>query len=247
MGLALVITWTVQARRDNMPRGNKLPVRQRLSATYAGIWALLLPVTIIGGLKGGLFTPTEAAVVAVFYALFVGCVVYRELTFKHLYGLLLNAAKTSAVVMFLVAGAQVSAWLIAAANIPTEVAGLLQPLTGDPKLLMFVIMLLIFVVGTALDFAPTILIMIPVLMPVVRMAGIDPVYFGVLFTMNNAIGLITPPVGTVLNVVCGVAGERMEPVIRAVIPYLLAQLAVLVLLILFPQIVMLPLEYLYRP
>ena len=247
MGLALVITWTVQARRDNMPRGNKLPVRQRLSATYAGIWALLLPVAIIGGLKGGLFTPTEAAVVAVFYALFVGCVVYRELTFKHLYGLLLNAAKTSAVVMFLVAGAQVSAWLIAAANIPTEVAGLLQPLTGDPKLLMFVIMLLIFVVGTALDFAPTILIMIPVLMPVVRMAGIDPVYFGVLFTMNNAIGLITPPVGTVLNVVCGVAGERMEPVIRAVIPYLLAQLAVLVLLILFPQIVMLPLEYLYRP
>src|SRR5690606_16814439 len=103
--------------------------------------------------------------------------------------------------------------------------------------------LLIIVVGTALDFAPTILIMVPVLMPVVRMAGIDPVYFGVLFIMNNAIGLITPPVGTVLNVVSGVARERLEPVIRAVLPYLLAQLAVLLLLVLFPQIVLVPLRF----
>jgi TRAP-type transport system large permease protein len=247
MGMALVITWTVQARRGNMPRGDKMPYAQRMRATYAGIWALLLPVVIIGGLKGGVFTPTEAAVVAVFYALFVGGVVYRELSFARIYDVILNAAKTSAVVMFLVAGAQVSAWLIAAANIPAEVATLLQPLADDPKLLIFVIMLLVFVVGTALDFAPTILILVPVLVPVVRMAGIDPVYFGVLFTMTTAIGLITPPVGTVLNVVCGVAGERMEPVIRAIVPYLLAQLSVVILLVLFPQIVLLPLEYLYRP
>lgn len=246
MALALVLTWAFQAKRDNMPRGEKLPVRKRWEATFAGVWALLLPVLIVGGLKSGYFTPTEAAVVAVFYALFVGFVVYREMRVSQLYGLLLTAGKTSAVVMFLVAAAQVSAWLIAAANIPMAVADMLQPLVDSPMLLMLVIMGLIFLVGTALDFAPTILIMVPVLMPVVRMAGIDPVYFGVLFIMNNAIGLITPPVGTVLNVVCGVARQRMEPVIRAVVPYLLAQMTVLLLLIIFPQLVMVPLQFLTR-
>ncbi|RYH70890.1 MAG: TRAP transporter large permease subunit [Alcaligenaceae bacterium] len=246
MALALVLTWAYQSFRDDMPRGKRMPMRQRISATVASFWALLLPLLIVGGLKAGLFTPTEAAVVAVFYALFVGFVVYRELRWSQLYGLLLASAKTSAVVMFLVAAAQVSAWLIAAANIPMVVADMLQPLAGSPVLLMLVIMALVFAVGTALDFAPTILILVPVLMPVVRMAGIDPVYFGVLFIMNNAIGLITPPVGTVLNVVCGVARERMEPVIRAVIPYLLAQTAVLLLLTLFPQIVLAPLRFFTR-
>jgi tripartite ATP-independent transporter DctM subunit len=246
MALALVLTWLYQAKRDNMPRGEKMPMRARLSATLAGFWALMLPLLIVGGLKAGYFTPTEAAVVAVFYALFVGFVVYRELRVKQLYGLLLAAARTSAVVMFLVAAAQVSAWLIAAANIPMVVADMLQPLAGNPMLLMLAIMALVFVVGTALDFAPTILIMVPVLMPVVRMAGIDPVYFGVLFIMNNAIGLITPPVGTVLNVVCGIARERMESVIRAVVPYLLAQLAVLALLVVFPQLVLAPLKFFTR-
>lgn len=162
------------------------------------------------------------------------------------FGLGPSAGKTSAIVMFLVAAAQVSAWLIAAANIPMTVSGLLEPLLDRPVLLMLVIMLLVFVVGTVLDFAPTILILIPVLMPTIRMAGIDPVYFGVLFIMNNAIGLITPPVGTVLNVVSGVARVRLDPVIRAITPYLLVQTAVLVLLVLFPQLVLAPLQFLTR-
>lgn len=246
MALALVGTWMYQARRDNMPRGERASMQQRLSATVAGGWALLLPVVIIGGLKAGYFTPTEAAVVAVFYALLIGFVVYRELKVSQLYALLLAAGKTSAVVMFLVAAAQVTAWLIAAANIPMVVAGLLEPLIDSPMLLLMVIMVLIVVVGTALDFAPTILILVPVLMPVVRMAGIDPVYFGVLFIMNCAIGLITPPVGTVLNVAAGVARERLEAVMRAVMPYMMAQLAVLFLLVLFPQIVLGPLRFFTR-
>lgn len=246
MALALVVTWALQAKRDDMPRGERKASRQRWSATMAGFWALLMPVIIVGGLRAGYFTPTEAAVVAVFYALFVGFCVYRELKISDLYGLLLAAGKTSAIVMFLVAAAQVSAWLIAAANIPMVVADILEPLIDNPVLLMLAIMLLVFAVGTVLDFAPTILILIPVLMPTIRMAGIDPVYFGVLFIMNNAIGLITPPVGTVLNVVCGVARVRMDPVIRAVMPYLLTQSAVLLLLVLFPQLVMAPLNFMTR-
>ena len=246
MAFALVATWAFQARRGDMPRGEKKSSKERWSATLAGFWALLMPVIIVGGLRAGYFTPTEAAVVAVFYAGFVGFCVYRELKLQHMYELLLAAGKTSAIVMFLVAAAQVSAWLIAAANIPMAVADLLEPLIDRPILLMLTIMLLVFVVGTVLDFAPTILILIPVLMPTVRMAGIDPVYFGVLFIMNNAIGLITPPVGTVLNVVSGVARVRLEPVIRAIAPYLTVQTLVLLLLVFFPQLVLAPLNFMTR-
>jgi TRAP-type C4-dicarboxylate transport system permease large subunit len=117
---------------------------------------------------------------------------------------------------------------------------------GNPMLLTAVLMVLVLVIGTALDFTPTVLIMTPVLMPVIKQAGIDPVYFGVLFIMNNALGLVTPPVGTVLNVVCGVAKVPMSGVIRGVAPFLVAQMIVLLLLVVFPQIVLWPLAVMTR-
>jgi TRAP-type C4-dicarboxylate transport system permease large subunit len=121
-------------------------------------------------------------------------------------------------------------------------AELVEPLMGNKMLLTFALMLLVLVVGTALDFTPTVLIMTPVLMPVLKQAGIDPVYFGVLFIMNNAIGLVTPPVGTVLNVVCGVAKIPMSGAIRGVMPFMVAQTVVMLLMVIFPQIVMVPLQ-----
>ena len=172
--------------------------------------------------------------------------VYRELKWNTLYQLILSAGKTTAVVMFLVAAAMVSAWLITVANIPTEVAAMLSPFSGNKTMLMFVMMLIIIVVGTALDFTPTVLILTPVLMPVVLQAGIDPVYFGILFIMNNAIGLITPPVGTVLNVVCGVAKISMDDAFKGVMPFFLAQVAVLFLLVIFPELVLEPLKWFMR-
>ena len=207
-------------------------------------YALLMPVMILGGIKWGIVTPTEAAVLAAVYALLIGMFVYRELKPSMLYGVFLTAAKTTAVVMFLVAAALVSAWLITQANIPGEISGLIEPLMGNKTLLMFALMFLVVIVGTALDFSPTVLILTPVLMPIVKQAGIDPVYFGVLFIINNAIGLITPPVGIVLNVVSGVARVPMGAVIRGVNPFLIAQLIVLVLLIIFPDLVMVPFSWL---
>jgi tripartite ATP-independent transporter DctM subunit len=147
--------------------------------------------------------------------------------------------------MFLVATAAVSAYLIAIANIPAEVNNLLAPFHGNKIMLMAAIMVLVVIVGTALDFIPTILILTPVLMPIVKGAGIDPVYFGVLFIMNNAIGLITPPVGTVLNVVCAIARIDMGQVMRGVMPFLIAELVVLALLTVFPQLVMVPARWFY--
>ena len=205
----------------------------------------MLPIIILVGLRMGVFTPTEAAVVAAAYALFVACFVYRELNLKQLYEVFDRAAMTTAVIMFLVAAAMVSAWLITVANLPAQVISLLEPLLDSPKLLMFAIMILCMVVGTAMDMTPTILILTPVLMPLVKAAGIDPVYFGVLFIINNSIGLVTPPVGTVLNVVAGVGRMRMDDVTRGVLPFMAIQFVVMFLMVMFPSIVMVPARWLY--
>ena len=147
--------------------------------------------------------------------------------------------------MFLVAAAMVSAWMITVANLPAELVTLLKPLLDQPTLLMIAIMVLTMLVGTAMDMTPTILILTPVLMPLVKAAGIDPVYFGVLFMINNAIGLITPPVGTVLSTVAGVGKMSMDEVTKGVWPFMLAQFAVMFLMVLFPQLVMVPARWFY--
>jgi tripartite ATP-independent transporter DctM subunit len=244
MGFALIVTWWIVARKDKVIMAKKVAFKERITVTINAFWSYLLAITIIGGMKMGIFTPTEAAVVAVVYSLFVGLFIYREIKFKDLYRIILSAAKTSSVVMFLVAAALVSAWLITVANIPAQIVEILRPFIDNKTLLMVMLMLLVMIVGTALDFAPTVLILTPVLMPLVREAGIDPVYFGVLFIINNAIGLLTPPVGTVLNVVCGVGRIPMHDVIRGVMPFLLSQVVVMGFLIAFPELVMLPLKWL---
>ena len=243
MGFALIVTWWIVARKDQVVVAEKVPFKKRITVTLNAFWSYLLAITIIGGMKMGVFTPTEAAVVAVVYSLFVGLFIYREIKVKDLYRIILSAAKTSSVVMFLVAAALVSAWLITVANIPAQIVEILRPFIDNKTLLMVTLMLLVMIVGTALDFAPTVLILTPVLMPLVREAGIDPVYFGVLFIINNAIGLLTPPVGTVLNVVCGVGRIPMHDVIRGVMPFLASQVVVMGSLIAFPSLVMVPLKW----
>ncbi|MBA4061474.1 MAG: L-dehydroascorbate transporter large permease subunit, partial [Verminephrobacter sp.] len=244
LGIALAITWWWLVRREKVAPPARASRAEVLKALRESVWALGLPVIILVGLRMGVFTPTEAAVVAAVYALFVAMVVYRELSFRQLADIFQAAARTSAVVMFLVAAAMVSAWLITVADLPSKIIGMLEPFMGNQTLLLVAIMLLVMIVGTAMDMTPTILIMTPVLMPVVKAAGIDPVYFGVLFIINNAIGLITPPVGTVLNVVAGVGRISMTDVTRGVMPFMLAQFIVMFLLVAFPSIVMVPLRLL---
>lgn len=243
MALFLIITWWLVSRNDPLPLSPRQPAREVWRRFVDGIWALFIPVLIIVGIKEGIFTPTEAGVVAAVYSLLVGMFVYKELKVSQLYGLMLAAGRTTAVVMFLVAAAGVSAWLITIADLPQTVIGILEPLIDQPILLMAVIMLIVVLVGTALDLVPTILILTPILVPIVVKAGIDPVYFGVLFIMNNAIGLITPPVGTVLNVICGVSKITMDDAIKGVWPFLIAHLLLLILLVLFPALVLVPMTW----
>ncbi len=244
MGIALVVAWLWVARRDQVKVLPRQGAGQRLRAGLDGIWALLMPAGIIGGLKFGVFTPTEAGVAACVYAFLLGVFVYRELSFRQLYPLLVAAARSTAVIVFLIAAALVSAFLITTSEVPQQVAALLQPFIEHRIVLMFFIMVMVVVIGTALDFAPTLMILTPVLMPIIKQAGIDPVYFGVLFIMNNAIGLITPPVGIVLNVMCGVARINMNELMKGLWPFLWAELFVLFLLVLFPSLVMVPLRWL---
>jgi tripartite ATP-independent transporter DctM subunit len=245
LAAGLWATWWWCTRKEDLTPPARKTGAEVLAAMREAGWALMLPLIILVGLRMGVFTPTEAAVVAAVYALFVAGVIYRELTWSQLFDVFRMAAKTTSVIMFLVAAAMVSAWLITVANLPAQVVSLLEPLLGNPTMLMAAIMVLCMIVGTAMDMTPTILILTPVLMPIVKAAGIDPVYFGVLFIINNSIGLVTPPVGTVLNVVAGVGRMRMDDVTRGVLPFMAVQFIVMFLMVLFPSIVMVPARWLY--
>ncbi|MBL8571340.1 MAG: TRAP transporter large permease subunit [Phreatobacter sp.] len=245
IGLGLCVAWWWVVRNEEVkPSPPRQSGTQIVKAVLDGFWALLLPGIIIVGLRFGIFTPTEAGAVVAVYSLIVAMFIYRELKWSDLYEVFATAAVTTGVVMFLVAAALVSSWLITVAEISQQVVDLLKPFMSNQTMLLIAIMVLVVIVGTALDMTPTILILTPVLMPIVREAGIDPVYFGVLFIINNSIGLVTPPVGVVLNVVCGVAKISMEEIIKGVTPFMIAQLIVLLLLVLFPVLVMGPARFL---
>lgn len=244
MGLSLGVAWGLVSRKENVTPLPRVEGREVWRALIDSFWALLLPVIIIVGLRFGIFTPTEAGVVAAVYALFVATCIYRELSIKQLYGVFLSSAKMTAMVMFLVASALVSGWMITIAGLPAQVTAIVAPFSDSPIMLMLVIMVLVLVIGTAMDMIPIVLILIPVLLPSVLAAGIDPVYFGVLFMMACSISLITPPVGAVLNVVAGVTGARMVEMIKGVWPFVVAQIMLLVLLVLFPGIIMVPYKWL---
>lgn len=246
MALSLVITWRFVARKDfvDSPR-QSFNLARMLQSLREAVWALLLPVIIIGGMKTGMFTPTEAAVVAAVVALIVSVFIYKGMKLCELPRLLLSAAKTSSSIMLIVAASMVSAWLITIADIPGQVTEMMRPFMESPTLLMIMLMILVFAVGTALDLAPTVLILTPVIMPLVKEAGIDPYYFGIMFMMNNAIGLITPPVGTVLNVVSSVSKVNLDTVIKGMLPFLIAETLVMFLLVLFPKLVTIPAHWFY--
>lgn len=244
MGLALIVAWAFLVRKETTTVQDWPGWRAGWDALRDGFWALLMPLIIVGGLRFGIFTPTEASAIAVAYSLFVGGVLYRELAWTKLVSAVRNAAIMSAAVMFLVAAASVSGWLITVAQLPFMLIRLLEQFVDTPQLLMLFIVVLVLLIGTVMDFVPTVLILTPVLMPLVKVAGIDPVYFGVVFVIATAVGLLTPPVGVVLNVACSLGKISMEKGARGVAPFVAAQIVLLILFIAFPDLVMVPFGWL---
>ncbi len=244
MGVVLVVVWSLLVRNEELPVLEPAPASERMAALKGAFFALLLPVIIIGGIRFGIFTPTEAAVVAAVYALFISSVVYREISWGNLYDVLVRAARATGMVMFLVGCAMVAAWVVTVAQLPQQLVQMMGPLVENPRLLMAMIMLVVFLVGMVMDLGPSVLILAPLFMPVIKEAGIDPVYFGVMFIINASIGLITPPVGNVLNVVCGVSSVSMTDAVKGVYPFVIAYLMLLCVFVVFPDVIIVPMRLL---
>lgn len=217
---------------------------EAIHTILAGMWALVLPVIILVGLHSGLFTATEAGVIACVYAIFIGLCVYREMKLKDLVTAFIASAKMSAVVMFLAASANCAAYFMTISRIPQLLTSGLDDLVERPTLLMFVLMCIVVVVGLAMDVTPSILILTPIMLPLVKAAGINTVYFGVVFVLMNVLGLTSPPVGPVLNVACATGKVKMDKIILPTMPYFIAQTILCFLLALVPALVEVPLKWL---
>lgn len=240
VGLALMVTTYFTSRRHGFGRIDR-PQRFSIRAVTGAlldVWpGLTLPLIIVGGILGGVFTATEAGAAAAVVALCLGLFYYREITLRDLPGILLATVKTTAIVLFLCGMAMVSAWLLTRARVPVSLANLLTGVTEARLPVLLLCNLLLFLIGFVMDLTPAILILAPILTPVMARIGIDPVYFGVIMCINLGIGLVTPPVGTVLYVASGAANVTMSQLVRALLPFLLTLAAVLILLILFPGLV----------
>lgn len=246
MGVVLMFVWFLVTRKGQYPAGKVYTFQESIVVIKESIWALMMPFIIIGGIRFGIFTPTEAGAIAVAYALFISLFIYKDINIWNLKEIFVSAAKTTAVVMFVASGAIAVAWLLTVAQIPIQLASMFSGILDRPLLLLFMINILLMAVGMVMDATPAILIFTPVLLPLIIQAGIDPVFFGVIMVLNLCIGLITPPVGTVLYVGCGVGKVTIEDLVKAMWPFLLAQIFVLVLLILFPKLVLVPMEWLMK-
>ncbi|MDR3077239.1 MAG: TRAP transporter large permease subunit [Planctomycetota bacterium] len=245
MGIALLITWSFCCRSLKVEPTPKATFREIVATLWSSLWALMLPVIIIGGFRLGYFTPTEAGAVAAVYAFLIAKFVYRELKWNMVYGILLSAGKTVAVVLFLFASSSVTGYLITLAEIPDQLLEMLEPLIHSRTTLIIVIMLVNLLVGMVMDLPPMILIMIPILLPILNAAGVDPYYFALLFMVNGCIGLITPPVGNALNAVSGVAKVPFVQAARGVLPFLFTHLVMLSVFIAFPKLVTAPLRWFF--
>jgi C4-dicarboxylate transporter DctM subunit len=234
LGLALMIYMSWVATTRNYPRDPRMPIKKILVAAWKALPALFMPVLIMGGILSGMFTPTEAAGVAVVYAAIVGGFIYRQLTLKSLPDVLLKSGLESGMVMMLIALSEPFAWIVAVDQIPQLVIEWLSKLTTSPFLILLLINLFLLVLGIPLETAPALVIVTPVLAPLAASLGIDPVHIGVVICLNLVLGLITPPVGAVLFAVCGISGISIDRLGKAIWKPFIVALVVLALVTYLP-------------
>lgn len=244
MALVLALTWMWLMRGHTSEPRTWAGWKEVFRTLRASLWALGLPVIIIVGMKFGVVTATEAAVVSAVYALFVAIVVHGELTWARVPQLLLASMITSGAVMLIVACAMLSSWMITVSGLGAQLVSMLQPLMGSPRVLVGAICILVLLLGTALEMGPILLMLTPLVMPIVQGAGVDPVYFGIVFVISGVIGLITPPVGSVLAVVASAGRVDFGRVSRGCTPFTVSQVLLLALLVVFPDLVIVPARWL---
>ncbi len=238
LGIALMIAAYIISVRRNYPVTEKVPFREIPTYIKNASWGLVMPVIILSGVVGGIVTVTESATIAVVYAAFVGFFVYKELTIKQIWPILVQTALDTALVMFIIALSAGFGWLLAVSGLPRQLGMWIASISRDPVIILMIINVLLFIVGIFMEPLPALLILIPVLVPVVKAVGIDLVHFGLVMVFNLCIGLITPPVGILLYICAKFAGVTLEEESRELMPFLIASVAVLIIISIFPQTVL---------
>lgn len=232
--LAVLCLWT--ARKKQYPKGEVIPMRQALKICADALWGLMTMVIILGGILSGVFTPTESASIAVLWAFFVTMFIYRDYKWAETPKLVHRTVKTLSIVMILIAFAASFGYIMTLMQIPLQITTALTTLSDNRYVILALINLLLLVLGTLMDMAPLILILTPILLPVIKSIGVDPVHFGMIMMVNLGIGLITPPVGGVLFVGAAVAKLQMEQVVKALVPFFFALLLVLIAVTYIPAL-----------
>lgn len=238
VGVALMTTTYFTAKRHHAGQTQPFSLRELGKSFWQASLGLLLPVIIVGGIMLGIFTATEAAIAALFYALFISLVVYREINLRDIWGMLVRTTRLTGMVLFLLAMAMVVAWLLTTALVPQSLAATVSELSTNPYIILFILSVLLLLVGVVMDLTPAMVILAPIMLPIVEPIGIDPVYFGVLMAFILGIGLVTPPVGTVLYVGSAIGGVSMEQLVQRMVPFYITLVIVLALLIVFPQLIL---------
>ncbi len=238
IGFSLLFLTYFISKKRNYPKGEKFSFVRVLYALKEAIWAIILPIIIIGGILSGFFTPTEAAVVSVVYALIISLGIYKEMTIKDIPRILIETGKTTGIVMLVAGSAMVVAWLLTIVRIPQSIAATILSVSDNQFVVLLIINFFLLLVGSVMDLTPALLILSPVLLPVAIAVGVDPVFFGVMMVMNLGIGLVTPPVGTILYIACGIADISLERITKAMMPFLVTQVIIILLVIIFPQLVL---------
>ena len=244
IGLALMVVWFFVVRKDGYNETIRFTKQEAIKILIDSTPAFMMPVLLLGGIRFGIFTPTEGGAFAAIYAILVCVLYYRELSFRDLLRVSARAARTTSVVMLIVATATAVGWFITIAQIPNQMTALFSPLIDSPILLLISINIFLFLIGMVMDLTPNILIFAPVFYPLIQQAGIDPYYFGLLFVLNLGIGVITPPVGTVLYVVCGIGHIKFTDLVIKLIPFVFVETLMLFLLLFFPKLSLVPMNWL---
>lgn len=236
---AMFVRWR-QEKKEGPIKGfvqrQKATGKERWKAFIDAFWGLMIPVIILGGIYGGFFTPTEAAVVAVFYGLFIGFFVYKELTLKGLFNILVASSVQTATVMFIVSAASVFAYIITTEQIATTLSDAMLGLSDNKIIILLIVNIILLIAGMFIDAVSAFYILVPILAPVMIMLGVDPTVFGVFMTVNLAIGLFTPPVGLNLYVATGISKTSLGEISRGVVPFVVSSVIILLIITYVPWI-----------
>jgi len=236
VGLSLLVVSYIISRRRNYPKGRIKSIKEFFFGLKDAILALLMPGIIMGGILGGIFTPTEAAVVAVVYALLVSFLVYREIRWKDLPKILIDSIVTTSIIMLVIANSAIFGWILANQQVPQSVAQIFLSISNNKWVILLLLNIFLLFVGTFMETTASLIILTPILLPLAVKVGIDPIHFGIVMVLNLVIGLITPPLGVCLFIACSIAKITLEQIVKAILPFLIAAIAILFIVTYIPQL-----------